>query len=639
MLRLFRYQFLKLLRNYASRWVVLGIDVFLVTVSFLFAHTIRFTASYNFSLSVFAWQLPVVIVVSLGCFLLIGSYKSVVRHTGIRDAFNVFLGSTLVFLGLSFLSLMNQVFSIHPLLKISLSILFIHYLLTTFILIVSRFIFKAFYDIISTEVDGVSNVLIYGAGESGIITYNALNRDKQYNYDILGFIDDDQSKINKKIDRIKIFSFDKIDKDFIVKNDVKEVIISTLRIKAARLLEITEKFENLKVEVKKVPALRKWIDGGFEVNQIKQLKIEDLLDRDKIIINNPVVKSKVTDKVILITGAAGSIGSEIVRQLATYKVRNLILIDQAESALYDLQQELIQQNFHNFVPIVSDIRDKFKIERIFKKHQPNRIFHAAAYKHVPLMEKSPYEAVKVNVLGTKNVADLAQQYNIERFVMVSTDKAVNPTNVMGASKRIAELYIGCLSEFSKNTKFTITRFGNVLGSNGSVIPLFKKQLENGGPLTVTHKDITRYFMTIPEACSLVLEAGTMGKGGEIYIFDMGKSVKIFDLAKRMIYLSGFKYPEDIDIKITGLRPGEKLYEELLADGENTLPTYHDKILIAKTQFLEYDAVKRKIDGLTRVFSDLENKELVRFMKDIVPEFVSNNSSFEELDEEKEVKEL
>ncbi len=317
---------------------------------------------------------------------------------------------------------------------------------------------------------------------------------------------------------------------------------------------------------------------------------------------------------ILVSGAAGSIGSEISRQLSLYKCKLIVLIDQAESPLYDLQQELIQKGFTNFVAIVSDVRDKHKMSRIFKKYNPQRVFHAAAYKHVPLMEKSPYEAIKGNVLGTKNLVDLSIENEIERFVMISTDKAVNPTNVMGASKRIAELYISCASKQANSTKFTTTRFGNVLGSNGSVIPLFKRQIENGGPLTVTHKDITRYFMTIPEACSLVLEAGTMGKGGEIYIFDMGKSVKIFEIAKRMIHLSGLKYPDDIDIEITGLRPGEKLYEELLADGENTTKTYHDKIMIAKTQKLDDIYFKSKIDDLSCAYNKLDNQELVSLMK-------------------------
>ncbi|WP_373941200.1 polysaccharide biosynthesis protein [Polaribacter sejongensis] len=499
------------------------------------------------------------------------------------------------------------------------------------VLILSRFIFKAFFEVLSTELDTIHNVLIYGAGDSGIIAFSALNEDKKNNYDVIGFIDDNKNKIGKKIDRVKIHNPKHITKQFIEKHAVDEVIISIQNIKPNRLLAITDKFIDLDVDVKIVPPLSKWIDGDLNANQIRQIKIEDLLDRAPIIIDNPIVQREVNDKVILVSGLAGSIGSEISRQLSLYNCKMIILIDQAESPLYDLQQELIQKGITNFVAIVSDVRDRFKVERIFKKYKPQRVFHAAAYKHVPLMEKSPYEAIKVNVLGTKNLADLSVEYKIERFVMVSTDKAVNPTNVMGASKRIAELYISCVSKKSKKTKFTITRFGNVLGSNGSVIPLFKRQIENGGPLTVTHKKITRYFMTIPEACSLVLEAGTMGKGGEIYIFDMGKSVKIFEIAKRMIYLSGLRYPEDIDIKITGLRPGEKLYEELLADGENTTKTYHDKIMIAKTQKIDNSIVKIKIDDLSLNFDKLNNSELVALMKTLVPEYVSNNSEFEILD--------
>lgn len=636
MSKIAKFYLLKLLRNYASKWLVLIIDLCLVGVSFLFAYSIRFNISLDFNLAHAIQQLPVVLGVALISFLVVGSYKGIVRHTGIRDAFNVFLGLTFMVASLLLIDLGLKVFHVNNSLWIPRSIISIHYLLSIFTLVLSRFVFKAFFDIISMDIKNVSNVLIFGAGEAGIITYNALNRDKQSNNEIVGFIDDDPKKIGKKIDRIKIFGFDAITKDFIHKNDIQTVIISTLTIGSARLLEITEKFESMGVSIKKVPALSQWIEGSFQANQIKQLNIEDLLDRDLIRIDNPAVKAKVTDKVILITGAAGSIGSEIVRQLSTYKVKDLILVDQAESPLYDLEQELIQNGFRNFHTVLTDIRNKAKLEEVFKLYKPQRVFHAAAYKHVPLMENAPYEAIRINVLGTKNVADLAQQYKIERFVMVSTDKAVNPTNVMGATKRMAELYISTLSYFSKHTKFTITRFGNVLGSNGSVIPLFKRQLEQGGPLTVTHKEITRFFMTIPEACALVLEAGTMGKGGEIYVFDMGEPVKIFDVAKRMIYLSGLKYPEDIDIEITGLRPGEKLYEELLATGETTLPTYHDKIMIAKTSQIEFDGIKRKIDGFTRNFHKMTNMELVQMMKAIVPEYVSNNSIYEQLDNSKEI---
>lgn len=394
---------------------------------------------------------------------------------------------------------------------------------------------------------------------------------------------------------------------------------------------------DLGVKVKKVPSITRWISNDLKSKQIKQIKIEDLLGRDQIELENPFVKRKVTNKRILITGAAGSIGSEISRQLSSYDVERLILIDQAESDLYDLQQELYENNRRNFVTIVSDVRDCHRMEQIFKKYKPHRVFHAAAYKHVPLMEENPYEAVKINILGTKNIADLSLEYDIERFVMVSTDKAVNPTNVMGATKRVAEMYIGSLDKLNNKTKFTTTRFGNVLGSNGSVIPLFKRQIENGGPLTVTHKDITRYFMTIPEACSLVLEAGTMGVGGEIYIFDMGESVKIVDLAKRMISLSGLKYPNDIAIKFTGLRPGEKLYEELLANGENTKPTYNKKILIANHQHIDNEFIyyyMKELEKSVLEDSKLVDSNLVSLLKSIVPEFISNNSIFESLDNKK-----
>lgn len=631
MIKMIKNFFLRNLNKYASKWLVLFIDLVLVVVSFFIAHFIRFNVSFNFNYANLLSQIPFIVVFALISFLTVGSYKGIIRHTGIRDTFNVFIGSTLLCLIISLSVTFNFFFKIVDDFYIPKSIIAIHYLVATFVLILSRFIFKAFFEVISTDLDTVNNVLIYGAGGSGIITFSALNRDTKHNYEVIGFIDDNKNKIGKKIDRVKIYNPESINNDFIKKNGVDQVIISIQNIKSNRLLAITDKFIDLNLEVKIVPPLSKWIGGDLQANQIRQIKIEDLLDRAPIIIDNPVVQREVTNKVVLVSGAAGSIGSEISRQLSSYNCKLIVLIDQAESPLYDLQQELIQKGITNFVAIVSDVRDRFKMSRIFEKYKPQRVFHAAAYKHVPLMEKSPYEAIKVNVLGTKNLADLSIENNIERFVMVSTDKAVNPTNVMGASKRIAELYISCVSKKSKHTKFTTTRFGNVLGSNGSVIPLFKRQIENGGPLTVTHKKITRYFMTIPEACSLVLEAGTMGKGGEIYIFDMGKSVKIYDIAKRMIHLSGLKYPDDIDIKITGLRPGEKLYEELLANGENTTKTYHEKIMIAKSQVVDASQAQEKINHLSKNFSQLNNSDLVRFMKELVPEYVSNNSEFEKLD--------
>jgi len=628
---MFRNFLLKTLNKYASKWLVLGIDIVLVLISFFIAYFIRFDVSFDFDFSNLILHIPAVIVFSLLSFLCVGSYKGIIRHTGNRDAFNVFVAVTLLGFLLTVSVIINSIFELSDTYFIPKSIIAIHYLVAAFVLILSRFIFKALYEVVSTELEGVQIALIYGAGESGIITFSALNRDTKSKYEVIGFIDDDKNKIGKKIDRVKIYNPNKINKEFIAKHGIDEVIISMQNIHSDRLLEVTDKFIDLGVKVKIVPPLSKWIDGDLQANQIRQVKIEDLLDRKQISIDNPIVQREVDGKVVLVTGAAGSIGSEISRQLSLYNCKQIILLDQAESPLYDLQQELLLKNTKNFVAVISDVRDKSQLSKIFKKYKPERVFHAAAYKHVPLMEEAPYEAIRTNVLGTKNLADLSVENQVERFVMVSTDKAVNPTNIMGASKRIAESYISCLSLTTNNTKFTTTRFGNVLGSNGSVIPLFKKQIKNGGPLTVTHKDITRYFMTIPEACSLVLEAGTMGNGGEIYIFDMGKSVKIFEIAKRMINLSGLKYPDDIDIEFCGLRPGEKLYEELLADGENTIKTYNSKIMIARTQLLDEVATKRNIEFLASNFDTMKRKEIVKRMKEIVPEFLSKNSEFEELD--------
>ena len=550
--------FIKSLNKYASKWLVLFIDLLLVAISFFFAYFIRFNVSLDFNSSNLIQQLPFVLYFATISFLVVGSYKGIVRHTGLKDGFNIFIATS--FLGVLIFSAttFTVIFNLTHFFHIPPSIIIIHYLVTTFVLILSRFIFKAFYEAISIELESIHNLLIYGAGNSGLITLNALNRDPKTKYEVVGFIDDNINKVGKKIDRVRIYDNESITSLFIKDNAIDEVVISMQNISTNKLLTITDKFIDLDVKVKIVPPLSKWIDGDLEVHQIKHVNIDDLLDRDPINIDNPVVQREVNNKVVLVSGAAGSIGSEISRQLSLYHCKLIILIDQAESSLYNLEQELRLKGISNFEAFVSDVRDPVKMTSIFKKHSPQIVFHAAAYKHVPLMEKSPYEAIKVNLLGTKNLADLSIEYEVERFVMISTDKAVNPTNVMGATKRMAELYVKSVSEECKKTKFTITRFGNVLGSNGSVIPLFKKQIENGGPLTVTHEDITRYFMTITEACSLVLEAGTMGKGGEIYIFDMGKSVKIFEIAKRMIYLSGLKYPDEMDIKITGLRPGEKL---------------------------------------------------------------------------------
>jgi FlaA1/EpsC-like NDP-sugar epimerase len=484
--------------------------------------------------------------------------------------------------------------------------------------------------LLSSTAHHTKRILIYGAGEAGIITSSVLRNDKNSHVYIVGFIDDDKRKCRKLLHGYRVFHASKIDVNFIKKHRIDDIVLSIQNTKPSRLLEISHAIGNLGVKVKIVPPVKSWIDGNLKLKQIKTLKIEDLLGRAPIALNNPILKKAFDDKVVLITGAAGSIGSEIAKQVATFNYKQLILLDQSESSLYDLQQHFINKKLERITVIVGDVRNRARMDYIFKNYGPQFVFHAAAYKHVPLMEKSPFEAVNVNVGGTKNLADLAVKYEVERFVMVSTDKAVNPTNIMGATKRIAEMYINSMPSHGK-TKFITTRFGNVLGSNGSVIPLFKNQIASGGPLTVTHKDITRYFMTIPEACELVLEAGIMGTGGEIFVFDMGESLKIYDLAVNMIHLSGLKFPEDIDIKITGLRPGEKIYEELLADGENTAKTHHEKIMIAKVKPLDKVLVNKQIEELYTLNFELNYTNTVKKMKEIVPEFISNNSVYASLD--------
>jgi FlaA1/EpsC-like NDP-sugar epimerase len=422
--------------------------------------------------------------------------------------------------------------------------------------------------------------------------------------------------------------------DFIKKNKISILLIAIPSIKISYKQEITNQALDLGLQVKSVPHISKWINDSFTANQIQDIKIEDLLERESIKLDNVNIVRQVYDKVVMVTGAAGSIGSEICRQLTQYHPSKIIMVDQAESPMYDLQFELRNTAPYNkaidsMVFVIANIKDKPRMEQVFRQHKPQIIYHAAAYKHVPFMEENPYEALLVNVFGTKNIADLAMQYHSEKFVMISTDKAVNPTNVMGATKRMAEIYIQ--SRSSADTHFVTTRFGNVLGSNGSVIPLFKKQLAAGGPLTVTHRDIVRYFMTIPEACNLVLEAGAMGGGGDIFVFDMGAPVKIYDLASKMIQLSGLK---NIEIKEIGLRPGEKLYEELLATKENTLPTYHPKILraqVRKYATADIDVLYQQLRELMPTFDEMK---LVAKMKQIVPEFISQNSIFAQLDNTK-----
>ncbi len=477
------------------------------------------------------------------------------------------------------------------------------------------------------------NILIFGSDPSGLMTYYAYKNDPSKSFNVLGFIDMDINEEHKTLEDLNVYDFKAITKIFIKEKSIDEIVIAIQHIETVTLFDICFQLLNLNIKLKIIPPIELCRNGYVTLDQIKDLNIDDLLLRKPKVDLNPSLLENYDNQIILITGAAGSIGSELARKLSTFNYKALILIDTAESALYNLQQELIQKGVSNFKAIIADIRDYNRMDELFNLYKPKVVFHAAAYKHVPLMEEHPYEAVQVNVMGTKNIASLSVKHSVHKFILISTDKAVNPSNIMGASKRIAELYINGLKEKGQ-TKFISTRFGNVLASNGSVIPLFQKQIEAGGPITVTHRDIERYFMTISEASHLILESGSMGNGGEIFVFEMGKPIRIYDLAILMIRLSGYRFPEDIDIKISGLRPGEKVMEELLASSEQAKSTYHQKIKVAQTKQLPDGDNETKILELCQKASKLQNLELVALIKSIVPEYISNNSKFGVLDTKK-----
>ena len=632
-------RFMRLYANrFASRWLVLLIDLAIVMFAFQMAVVVRHNFELtNIDLPLVFNQSFLVLSLYLIAFMMFRSFSGVVRHTSVEDATKLVKASASAALMLSFLNL--AIFKYAGIEKhfffVPTSITIIHFVFTAFLLVSSRFVFKAIYHTLFDRGRTKINVLIYGAGASGMLVKNTFSQDKNTFYNVVGYIDDNPGKQNKVIQGVRVYSSALLESDFIEKREVDEVILSIHNISNVRKREIIDLCLLHNIKVKSVPPIEKWINGELTSHQIKAVKIEDLLQRDVIQLDKDNVRNEVFEKVVMVTGAAGSIGSEIARQLLHYRPAQLILVDQGETPMYELEQELrkVHASLLSSVRLViADIRNERRMRQVFKRFRPNYVFHAAAYKHVPLMEENAYEAVMVNVFGTQNIADLSMEFGVQKFVMVSTDKAVNPTNVMGATKRIAEIYTQSLNNAMANTtRFVTTRFGNVLGSNGSVIPLFKKQIEAGGPITVTHPDITRYFMTIPEACQLVLEAGVMGEGGEIFIFDMGESVRILDVAKKMVKLSGLQLGKDIQISFTGLRPGEKLYEELLATTENTQPTHHEKIMIAKVRAYDYDQVSQQLVNLKQVLNLGDENRIVAKIKELVPEFVSNNSRFEELD--------
>ena len=625
--------------RYIPAWVVALIDAVIVVLSVFISGLLLDVKEKWFHFPFDAYSLRFICFTSI---LLISAlrvfnvHRSVIRYSSFSDMMRILLAvlsSTVVLFVIDAVYKFNVGMDYIPKELIVIDACISYVLLFMFRMFVRWLFEKAYKAGINTELN--TQVVIFGAGRTGTATANTLASASRKYY-IKGFIDDDPNLCGKTIMGQKIYPREK--QEFLIKyKDIDQLIIATNRISTERKNEIFELCHANKVKVLTVPPISTWTDGKLSENQIKEIRIEDLLGRKEIKINSNLINSELSGKRILISGAAGSIGSEIVRQLTNFPVE-LILLDAAETPLYNIENELEDKypNVHKDI-IIASVTDKNVLKEVFAKYKPQIVFHAAAYKHVPMMERSPYEAAYNNIIGTKNIADTALETGAEKFIMISTDKAVNPTNVMGASKRYAEMYIQQLN-FRGVTKFITTRFGNVLGSNGSVIPRFKAQILRGGPVTVTHPEITRYFMTIPEASRLVLEAATMGKGGEIFLFDMGEAVKIRSLAERMIKLSGLEPDKDIEIKYTGLRPGEKLMEELLTKKENTLPTYHEKIFIAKQEDVNPQEVEKSISELAELLSsDQENRDMaiVENIKHLVATFKSNNSIYEVLDEKNE----
>ena len=617
-------------------WTVLLIDVLIIVVSSLLAYALRYDFRSLFSESS---SIDVTIVctvaVNLIFFRAFRTYSNVLRFSSFVDIMRIFVALTVSYALLLIASIVVKSFTninVAP-----ITVLFMSYIISFAMMACSRIVVKIFFEALNFDGSRSANVFIYGAKEAGVNIAKALRVSLRNHYRLRGFIADEPELINKVMMGVKVFPND----DTLIENlddrDVHTIIISPAKMEALKHSDMADRLLAHNIKLMTAPPLSEWNNQFLDRTQLKEIQIEDLLQRNPIEIDIHKVASHLEGKRVMITGAAGSIGSEIMRQMASFNPYKLILVDQAETPLHDIRLEL-QDRWRDIdaETIIADISNVTRMEEIFRRYKPQYIFHAAAYKHVPMMEDNVSESIQVNVYGTRTVADLAVKYGAEKFVMISTDKAVNPTNVMGCSKRICEIYVQSLAkkllaEGGHVTQFITTRFGNVLGSNGSVIPRFRDQIQRGGPVTVTHPEIIRYFMTIPEACRLVLEAGSMGNGGEIYIFDMGKPVRIVDLAKRMISLSG---RTDVKIEFTGLRHGEKLYEELLNVKELTKPTYHEKIMIATVREYDYDEVNERIQKLIDVSYTYDQMKIVAAMKDIVPEFVSKNSCFEVLDKKK-----
>ncbi|APW34471.1 polysaccharide biosynthesis protein [Prevotella intermedia] len=632
--KIFQWYFTK---NALPYWVVLAIDIFICYLSGILVFWFYYHGAVDFSnLSILTRTIFVYMVFALVGFRVFKTYSGIIRYSSFVDLQRVGLA---MLLSLVIAEVMHYV-------MYSWDIKFVRfqgrqiavmYLVATIGLVVFRILVKAIYDAYLNPNRRI-RTLIYGVKEGGIGIANNICNDRNTNFMLKGFISHDDLYSGNTLMGEKIYTINDKLEEVIESNDIRAVLVSPMQVDRFRAnTTLQDILINANVKIYLTEHTKEWTgENDLEHVQFKEINIEDLLPRDEIVVDMDAIGNLLNGKCIMITGSAGSIGSEIVRQISIYKPGKLILIDQAETPQHDIRL-MMGFDYPNIKveTIVANITNLDRMETIFKQYKPEYVFHAAAYKHVPMMENNPSESIQNNVWGTKVIADLSVKYGVRKFVMVSTDKAVNPTNVMGCSKRICEIYCQSLNkkidkESNKevSTQFVTTRFGNVLGSNGSVIPLFEKQIKNGGPVTVTDPNIIRFFMLIPEACKLVLEAGTHGKGGEIFVFDMGKPVRIADLAKRMIKLSG---AENIEIEYTGLRAGEKLYEEVLSTTENTLPSFHEKVRIAKVQEYDYDVVNQQIEQLLQISRTYDSMQIVKMMKSIVPEYVSNNSIYSVLD--------
>lgn len=624
-MKLFRQFFLTLSRRFLSRWVVLAIDMALAICAFILAYLLRF----NFELSPLIVnnllnQLWVYALAFLIAFLVVRPFRGIVRYASLYDAMKVVFAVSLAIFFLLFCSRAYHYAGRDMVYVFPLSILLISYLASMFFMLMLRVAVKVFYQWIIRNSDKFQNVLIYGAGEMGMATRRTLESKADNKLKVVGFIDDDPQKIGKSLEGINVYSREVLNPRFVIQKQVEILIMAIQKMDPGLKVDVIDHCMDLGLELRRVPRFEDWINGRLSYQQIRKVRIEDLLSRDPIRLENENLSHALNEKVVLVTGAAGSIGSELSRQLLYLRPERLLMLDNAETPLAELEIRLrpiaeryqVQADF-----LLADISQRNSMDRIFKCYQPDYVYHAAAYKHVPVLEKNPLEAVRINILGTRILARKAIRYKAERFVMVSSDKAVNPGSIMGLTKRIAEM---CIQEFNSyhnhNTRFITTRFGNVLGSNGSVIPIFEKQIADGGPVTVTHPDVVRYFMTIPEACQLVLEASNMGMGGEIFVFDMGEQLRILDVAKKMIRLSGLEPDKDIPIVFTGLRPGEKLYEELFGNNETNLPTHHPKIMIATVNHKVPGDFFSIIDTLQAITEKEEPTVLMSIMQNLVPEY-------------------